>query len=88
MAGLAIVIAVWFTTMAAPLMFAASQSATPVSTLDIPRVEDAPTLEDFLDMKPSEKMQGHLAMVDTFIQQRPRDGSPSESKNRSLPLPR
>jgi len=46
-------------------------------TVTIPRVERAPELADFLEMKPNAEMAGKLAKVEGFIQQRPSDGKPS-----------
>ncbi|HXE75606.1 MAG TPA: DUF5916 domain-containing protein [Candidatus Xenobia bacterium] len=46
----------------------------------IPRVEQAPTLEDFLEMKPNAAMEGKLAKVEGFIQQEPSDGAPSSQR--------
>lgn len=48
--------------------------------LVIPRVNRPPTLEDFLEMKPSAAMQGRLAKVDGFIQRLPSDGEPSSQR--------
>jgi hypothetical protein len=42
----------------------------------IPRVSSPPTLEDFLDMKPSPAWEGKLAKVDRFVQRVPSDGEP------------
>ncbi len=49
-------------------------------TLVIPRVDEPPLLEDFLDMKPSAKWQGRLAKVENFIQRLPSDGQPSTQR--------
>ena len=56
---------------------AAAQSPSVPTSLVIPRVERAPTLEDFLEMKPNEEMAGRLAKVEGFIQQQPSDGQPA-----------
>jgi hypothetical protein len=48
--------------------------------LTIPRVTQPPTLEDFLDMKPSPAWEGKLAKVEGFIQRLPSDGQPSTQK--------
>jgi len=47
------------------------------ASVSIPRLDRAPTLEDFLDMKPGNGLEGKLAKVDTFIQQEPKDGQPA-----------
>jgi hypothetical protein len=48
--------------------------------LVIPRVAQPPTLEDFLDMKPSRAWEGVLAKADGFIQRLPSDGAPSTQR--------
>ena len=45
-------------------------------TIAIPRVDRAPSLDDFLEMKPSPKMEGKLAKVTGFTQTSARDGEP------------
>ena len=42
----------------------------------IHRVERAPALEDFLDMKPSAEIAGSLTKMDDFVQAKPKDGAP------------
>jgi len=49
-------------------------AAKPMVT--IPRVDQAPALEDFLDMRPSPEMAGRLLKVTDFRQRLPRDGEP------------
>jgi hypothetical protein len=46
-------------------------------SVDIPRVTAAPQIDDFLEMKPSERVRGQLARVDGFIQTIPSDGKPA-----------
>ena len=43
-------------------------------TLVIPRVTEKPTLEDFLEMKPSPRISGRMVRAEGFLQRRPRDG--------------
>ncbi|MCL4523506.1 MAG: carbohydrate binding family 9 domain-containing protein, partial [Acidobacteria bacterium] len=64
--------------LALPATLAAEQP--PASALVIPRVDRAPTLEDFLDMKPSPAVEGKLAKVDDFRQTRPSDGKPGTER--------
>ena len=45
-------------------------------TVTIPRVDEAPQLEDFLAMKPSPRLQGKLLKVTGFTQTLARDGEP------------
>ena len=49
-------------------------------TVTIPRVDRAPKLEDFLEMKPSGDWEGKLAKVEGFIQRNPSDGQPSTQR--------
>jgi len=62
----------------APAVRAASPAERP--TVSVPRVERAPTLEDFLEMKPTGEMEGKLAKVEGFIQRTPSDGQPSTQR--------
>jgi hypothetical protein len=41
----------------------------------IPKIERAPKLEDFLDMRPPAEWEGRLARVEGFIQRAPDDGN-------------
>jgi hypothetical protein len=66
--------------LAAPCAGAASDGSGADSPLLIPRLEAPPTLEDFLEMKPSSRMQGRLAKVEGFLQREPRDGEPSTQR--------
>jgi hypothetical protein len=54
----------------------AAGQAAPAS-LTIPRLERAPTLEDFAEMKPSAELEGRLARVEGFVQRVPGDGQPA-----------
>ena len=49
-------------------------------TLAIPRIGRAPTLEDFLDMKPDAAFAGKLATVSGLTQRIPNDGAPSTQR--------
>ncbi|MGH9804948.1 MAG: DUF5916 domain-containing protein, partial [Candidatus Acidiferrales bacterium] len=46
----------------------------------MPRVERAPTLEDFAEMKPNDEMEGRLARVEGFVQRVPADGQPASER--------
>ena len=46
----------------------------------IPRLEVAPTLEDFASMQPSSAVARSMARVDEFRQERPRDGDPASQR--------
>ncbi len=61
---------------------AQADSRLPASppVLRIPRLERAPLLEDFLDMKPNGKVKGRMAKVEGFTQYMPRDGEPSTQR--------
>ncbi len=45
--------------------------------VEIPRIDTAPRLEDFLDMAPPAEIAASLARVGGFIQQTPEDGQPA-----------
>jgi hypothetical protein len=60
-----------------PVSLLGQDSVAPVKpTVTIPRVDQAPSLEDFLDMKPSPAMEGKLLKLTGFTQNLPRDGDP------------
>ena len=48
--------------------------------LVIPRTEQPPSLEDFLEMRPNAEMDGRLARVEDFVQRRPSDGAPPSQR--------
>ncbi len=58
----------------------ARASGSSPEPLVIPRISEPPTLEDFLEMRPSPKMEGRLVRVEGFLQRRPRDGVPSTQR--------
>ncbi len=64
---------------AASIMAGPGQDDSP-PLLVIPRLSEAPSLEDFLEMKPNRRMEGRLARVEGFIQRQPSDGSPSSQR--------
>jgi hypothetical protein len=63
---------------------AAAASAAPETskfgTIAIPRIDIAPKLEDFVEMKPSPAFEGKLASVSGLIQRVPTDGAPSTQR--------
>jgi hypothetical protein len=50
------------------------------ATLHIPRLEQRPTIADFLDMQPSAMFAGKMLRVDGFLQRDPKDGAPISQK--------
>ena len=62
------------------LLLFVSTSSWGNDTLLIPKVSTPPTLEDFLDMGPSPRMEGQLVRVEGFLQRRPLDGGPSSQE--------
>ncbi len=64
---------------------AAAASAAPETskfgTIAIPRIDIAPKLEDFMEMKPSPAFEGKLASVSGLIQRVPTDGAPSTQRS-------
>ncbi len=63
-----------------PSVRAASDVPASRPVLVVPRVDRAPTLEDFLEMKPGRAWEGRLAKADGFIQRLPSDGAPSSQR--------
>ena len=51
-----------------------------VASVRIPRLETAPTLEDFVGMRPAPHLEGRMARVDRFTQWIPRDGEPASQR--------
>ncbi|MBI2681747.1 MAG: carbohydrate binding family 9 domain-containing protein [Acidobacteriales bacterium] len=60
--------------------FAAPDRITVNGSVKIPRIEKAPPLEAFLEMKPSPEWAGKLAKVDAFLQREPKDGAPAMNR--------
>ncbi len=48
-------------------------------TLEVPFIEQPPTLDDFVGMQPSAAVQGKMSMVKGFVQRQPRDGQPASN---------
>jgi hypothetical protein len=48
--------------------------------MQIPRLERAPTLDDFADMRPPADLAGQLTHVTGFLQRQPDDGQPASQK--------
>ena len=63
-----------------PSSWAASDLPASPPELVVPRVDRAPVLEDFLEMKPSPAWEGRLAKADGFTQRLPSDGAPSSQR--------
>src|SRR5436853_4208480 len=57
--------------------FLAAISATAET---IPKTTLAPTLDDFLTMKPSPRIAGSMARFDSFIQREPNNGQPATER--------
>ena len=51
--------------------------SAPVSALTIPRLSRAPSLEQFLDMRPDGEPAAQMAKVTGFVQRDPHDGQPA-----------
>ncbi len=49
-------------------------------SVSIPRLDTAPSLEDFVDMRPSSEVAAKMAKVDKFTQWIPRDGQPASQE--------
>jgi Domain of unknown function (DUF5916)/Carbohydrate family 9 binding domain-like len=63
----------WMTLATPPLQAAAKPN---FAVVEIPRVQRAPLLEEFLSMAPSPAWAGKLAKEDHFIERIPKDGTP------------
>ena len=62
------------------IFFALGASAADPPTVKVPRVDRAPKLEDFLEMKPNAAWEGRLLKIDGFLQREPTDGKPISQK--------
>jgi hypothetical protein len=67
--------------LACPIAARAGQgTSAKLATVTVPRVDRAPTLEDFLGMRPNAAMEGRMARVEGFIQQIPSDGQSASQR--------
>lgn len=48
--------------------------------LSVPKLTQAPTLEDFEDMRPNDRMSAQMARADGFVQRDPSDGKPATQR--------
>lgn len=51
--------------------------------LKIPKMQRAPVIEDFADLKPNTEIESQMAKVDQFKQNQPRDGEPASQRTES-----
>ncbi|MFQ5663434.1 MAG: DUF5916 domain-containing protein [Terriglobia bacterium] len=72
--------ALWWLLLGTPASSEAASDLSVPPLVTIPRVNRAPVLEDFLEMKPNGEMDGTLARVEGFIQRAPSDGQPSTQR--------
>ena len=49
----------------------------PIPTVTIPRLDGAPTIDDFLDMRPQGTVARQMLMIEGLIQRDPEDGEPA-----------
>src|SRR5438445_7556507 len=59
-----------------PILFAENGPGSPDRSAAIPRIQQPPTLEDFLTMEPSPRIAGKMARIEGFRQWTPHDGQP------------
>ena len=52
----------------------------PSASITVPRVDRAPTLDDFAEMQPNGEMSGRLARIERFVQREPADGQPASQR--------
>jgi len=67
-------------TLSALTLTVGAQPPPSIGDLIIPKLEHAPTLEDFADMKPSSSLALRMARVDVFTQLDPNEGQPSQER--------
>jgi hypothetical protein len=53
----------------------AAANHPPFATLHIPKLEKGPTIEDFLEMRPSPEFASTMLKIDQFFQRDPKDGA-------------
>lgn len=63
-----------------PTLASAAPETSKFGTIAIPRIDIAPKLDDFVQMKPSPAFEGKLASVSGLIQRIPTDGAPSTQR--------
>jgi hypothetical protein len=73
--GLAVLLPLWPATAAG-----VERKPGPTRSVQVPRLEIAPTLEDFVQMRPAPHLEGRMARVDQFTQWVPRDGDPASQR--------
>ena len=66
----------WRSLLALLILSCATARAGDSPVFKIPRVDRAPVLDDFREMKPNAAWQGRLAKVEGFLQREPSDGKP------------
>jgi uncharacterized protein DUF5916 len=59
-----------------PVLFAENTPSSSDRSATIPRMQQPPTLEDFVTMEPSPRMAGKMARIEGFRQWIPHDGDP------------
>jgi len=69
-----------FLILAVPLAATSAEQQAKSNIVEIPRVTTAPTIDDFVGMKPSDRIMGQLTKVENFVQTIPSDGKPSSQR--------
>jgi len=72
--------ALWVLFLISAAAWASPDTSSPRPLVEIPRVAQPPTLEDYLGMKPSPAVDGRLAKIEGFVQRTPRDGVPPNQR--------
>lgn len=62
------------------MLVASAANAADPPVVKIPRVDRAPALADFLEMKPNAAWDGRMAKIENFLQREPTDGKPASQK--------
>lgn len=74
------VLGVWIALVGPSSAWAATDSTPAPPPITIPRLERAPALEDFLEMKPGNGLAGKMAKIEDFAQREPKDGTPASQR--------
>ena len=77
MAVFPLVVALW---LSAPLNPPAPPNPEASTFLTVPKIENPPTLDDFIGMEPSAEIASSLVLATGFTQREPQDGQPCSQK--------
>lgn len=76
-----VIVAGWLATVtAAAGVNPVSEKTERAATVEVPRIDRAPKLEDFSGMAPAPWLEGRMAKITDFVQWVPRDGQPASQR--------